>query len=74
MGDFQVILSNELNQSISKLTSELNERLSDQVWSSKFEIFKEKSIKPMISKLEDSLKEVNTSLKANKEENASKFK
>lgn len=41
----------QLNSSISKLNNELNARLNEQVWNSKFDSFNEKQVKPIAQKL-----------------------
>ena len=44
------------------------------MWASKLDAFNEKSIKPIILKLEESVKQTNSTIKSNKEEAVMHFK
>ena len=60
LGIGQTDLQKNINTSINKINGELNSRLNDQVWNSKFENYHEKQIKPIIQKLEETLKNSQT--------------
>jgi hypothetical protein len=56
----------QLNSSINKLSNELNARLNEQVWNSKFDSFNEKHVRPLALRLEESLRVIENKIVVNK--------
>jgi RNA binding exosome subunit len=53
----QIESNGHYNREIKTLHVELNNRLSEQVWSSRFENFNEKQIKPVIEGIQETLRQ-----------------